>query len=65
MTDTVLVTRTELARLLSVDPRSLRDLPAVAAKLLSNHRLTPLYSYPTSQTSAAVVVNSNSISKLY
>ena len=63
MADIILVSRTELARLLSVDPRSLRKLPAVVAKLLSNHRLTPLYSYPTDLASAAVVVNSSAVAK--
>jgi len=55
-----LCTRTELARALGIDARSVRSrLPKPFAKLVSGERIVDLYIFPTAPANAAIVVNLN------
>ena len=54
----MLCTKTEYARAMGVDARSLRNLPKPVDHLVSGHNLIPLYEYPTAGISAAIAVNS-------
>jgi hypothetical protein len=53
----LLVTRTELARTLGKDVRSLRDLPKPVHFLISGLKRIPLFPFPSDQLAAAIVVN--------
>ena len=54
----MLCTKTEYARAIGVDARSLRNLPKPVDHLVSGRNLVPLYLYLTAGISAAVAVNS-------
>jgi hypothetical protein len=57
-----LCTRTEFARALGTDPRSVgRRLTKIVEHLVAGEKLIPLYDYPTAGVSAAIAVNSGSL----
>jgi hypothetical protein len=53
----LLVTKTEYARAMGCDVRSLRSLPAPVAHLLSGVKHLPLYLFPEVAVNAALHVN--------